>query len=146
MATIRKRLPGLPIERTLGVISGRWKAVIIYVLLSGPKRICELEQQIAGLSQKVLIQQLRSLESNGVVTRRTYPDDPQRVDYDLTALGVSLKPLIDHLYEWGTRHAETCEDGSPLLPCQAVVRNDVDAKEQRPETSVPKAGAVRLPA
>jgi DNA-binding HxlR family transcriptional regulator len=48
---ITKRLPGLPIERTLGVLSGRWKAVIIYILMSGPKRICELEKQIVGISQ-----------------------------------------------------------------------------------------------
>lgn len=57
---IIKRLPALPVERALGVLSGRWKAVLLHVLLDGPQRTCELEQRIAGVSQKVLIEQLRA--------------------------------------------------------------------------------------
>src|SRR5580698_10584449 len=97
---ITKELPGLPLERTLGVISGRWKAVIIYVLLNGPKRVCELEKQIPTISQKVLIQQLRSLEKHGLVNRETSADETQRVDYMLTSLGMSLAPLISLLFTW----------------------------------------------
>jgi DNA-binding HxlR family transcriptional regulator len=123
MMRIAKRLPGLPIERTLGVISGRWKAVIIYVLLDGPKRICELEKQISGISQKVLLQQLRSLEEHGLVYRQTFAEEGQRVDYELTPLGMSLKPLISQLYEWGRHHAEERKETGNLLPCQAVVHS-----------------------
>jgi DNA-binding HxlR family transcriptional regulator len=120
---ITKELPGLPIERTLGVISGRWKAVIIYVLLDGPKRICELENQIVGISQKVLIEQLRVLEEHGLIARETFPEEPQRVDYVLTPLGISLKPILSLLEDWGQHHAEELKETDKLLPCESVVRN-----------------------
>lgn len=121
--TLTKLLPRLPIERTLGIISGRWKAVIIHVLLEGPKRTCEIETQITGISQKVLIQQLKALEVHGIVWRKTYPEEPQRVDYTLTPLGLSLKPLISSLRDWGEQHAQELGDVDRLLPCDAVVRS-----------------------
>jgi DNA-binding HxlR family transcriptional regulator len=117
-----KYLPGLPLERALRVISGRWKVVILSVLFEGPKRTCELETQIVGLSQKVLIEQLRALEEHGLVERRLFADAPQRVDYALTALGESLRPMLTQLYDWGLRQAETQGETSRLLPCEAVVR------------------------
>jgi DNA-binding HxlR family transcriptional regulator len=120
---ITKELPGLPIERTLGVISGRWKAVIIYVLLDGPKRICELENQIVGISQKVLIEQLRVLEEHGLIARETFYDEPQRIDYVLTPLGKSLEPILSLLKDWGQHHAEKLRETDKLLPCESVVRN-----------------------
>jgi DNA-binding HxlR family transcriptional regulator len=126
MRQITKRLPGLPVERALGVISGRWKAVIVFVLLDGPIRARDLENQISGLSQKVLLQQLRSLEEHGLVYRQTFVEEPKRVDYGLTALGMSLKPMISQLHEWGTHHAEEREETVRLLPCEAVVRGAVD--------------------
>jgi DNA-binding HxlR family transcriptional regulator len=122
MARLTKRLPSLPIERALAVISGRWKALIIYVLLDGPKRICELEKQIVGISQKVLIQQLRSLEEQGLVYRQFFVEEPQRVDYALTPLGSSLRPLISSLYEWGEHHAQERKEAGDIRPCDAVVR------------------------
>jgi DNA-binding HxlR family transcriptional regulator len=120
---ITKELPGLPLERTLGVISGRWKAIIIYVLLDGPKRICELENQIVGISQKVLIEQLRVLEEHGLIARETFLEEPQRIDYVLTPLGISLKPILSLLEDWGKHHAEELQEAEKLLPCEAVVRN-----------------------
>ena len=119
-----KELPGLPVERALGVVSGRWKAVIIYVLLKGPKRTCELENQIEGISQKVLIEQLRSLEEHGLVYRQSFAQEPQRVDYGLTELGMSLKPLLSLLEEWGRGHAEELKETDKLLPCAAVVHSE----------------------
>jgi DNA-binding HxlR family transcriptional regulator len=119
---ISKHLPGLPIERTLAVISGRWKAIIIYVLLSGPKRTSELEKHIPSLTQKVLIQQLRALEEHGLVYRKVGADDAHRVDYALTPLGMSLEPLIVQLRQWGEHHADELDDTDRLLPCDAVVR------------------------
>ena len=119
-----KELPGLPIERALGVVSGRWKAVIIYVLLNGPRRTCELEHQIEGISQKVLIEQLRALEEHGLVYRQSFAQEPQRVDYGLTELGMSLKPLLSLLEEWGRGNAEELKETDKLLPCAAVVRNE----------------------
>jgi DNA-binding HxlR family transcriptional regulator len=119
-----KELPGLPIERALGIVSGRWKAVIIYVLLNGPRRTCELENQIEGISQKVLIEQLRALEEHGLVYRQSFPQEPNRVDYVLTGLGMSLKPLLSLLEEWGRVHAEELKETDKLLPCASVVRSE----------------------
>jgi DNA-binding HxlR family transcriptional regulator len=120
---ISKRLPGLPVERALGVLSGRWKAVILHTLLDGPQRTCELEKRITGLSQKVLIEQLRALEEHGLVSRQPSTVDPQGVEYLLTPLGASLKPLLNGLIDWGTHHAEELDEIGRLLPCDAVVRN-----------------------
>lgn len=125
MMRISKHLPGLPLERTLAVISGRWKGVIIHVLLGGPKRLSELEKHIPSLAQKVLIQQLRALEEHGVVYRKAGSDDAHRVDYALTPLGTSLEPLMAQMRQWGRRHAEELDDMDRLLPCDAVVRPDI---------------------
>lgn len=119
---ITKHLPGLPIERALGVIAGRWKAIIVYVLLDGPKRASELEKQISGISQKVLLQQLRTLEKHRLIYRKKIPDEPQRVDYILTDLGVSLRPILYALCEWGQCHAEQLDETNRLLDCEAVLR------------------------
>ena len=119
---IIKRLPGLPVERALGVLSGRWKAVILDVLMDGPQRTCELEQRIVGISQKVLIGQLRALEEHGMVGRQPSADDSQGIEYLLTPLGESLRPVLDSLVEWGTHHAKELDEVHRLLPCDAVVR------------------------
>lgn len=122
MKIIIKRLPGLPVERTLGILSGRWKAVILHVLGDGPQRTCELEKRIAGVSQKVLIEQLRSLEEHGLVSRQPAATEPQGIAYQLTPLGESLQPLLESLIEWGVRHALALDQADRLLPCAAVVR------------------------
>jgi DNA-binding HxlR family transcriptional regulator len=122
---IINRLPGLPGERALAVLSGRWKAVILYVLQDGPQRTCELEKRIAGISQKVLIEQLRALEEHGVVNRQPSAADSQGIEYMLTPLGISLRPILDSLIEWGVRHAEELDEGHRLLPCDAVVRERI---------------------
>lgn len=117
-----KRLPGLPVERALGVLSGRWKAVLLDVLADGPQRTCDLEKRIAGLSQKVLIEQLRVLEEHGLVRRQPVTGDAQGIEYGLTPLGASLQPLLQSLMAWGTHHAKEVGETDRLLPCSAVVR------------------------
>jgi DNA-binding HxlR family transcriptional regulator len=119
---IINRLRGLPVERTLGVLSGRWKAVILHVLLDGPHRTCELEQRIVGISQKVLIEQLRALEEHGMVSRQPCAGDRQGIEYLLTPLGVSLRPVLNSLIEWGTHHAKERDEVPRLVSCEAVVR------------------------
>lgn len=116
-----KRLPLLPAERALKVIAGRWKAVILYHLFDGPKRLSELRRLAPNASQKVLVQQLREMEEHGLVDREIYRQVPPRVDYTATALGLSLEPVITSLCEWGRRHATEldelesmeCEPGQP---------------------------------
>ena len=139
--TVTKRLRGLPIERTLDVISGRWKAVIVHVLLSGPKRTCELENHIRGITQKVLIQQLRALEEHGLVERQVRADEAQRVDYGLTPLGLSLQPVIAMLEDWGRHHAEGLGETDQLLPCEAVVQ-DTPGKGTKPRLNLSDAAPV----
>jgi DNA-binding HxlR family transcriptional regulator len=119
---IIKRLPGLPVERALGILSGRWKAVILYVLVDGPQRTCELEKRIAGIPQKVLIEQLRALEEHGLVSRRPIATHAQGIEYLLTPLGESLRPVLESLVEWGAHHAKELDEVHRLLPCEAVVR------------------------
>jgi DNA-binding HxlR family transcriptional regulator len=120
---IIKRLPGLPVERALGILSGRWKAVILLLLAEGPQRTCDLDKRIEGLSQKVLIEQLRALEEHGLVSRQPVAADAQGIEYLLTPLGQSLRPILESLMEWGVRHAEELDEVHRLLPCEAVVRS-----------------------
>jgi DNA-binding HxlR family transcriptional regulator len=120
---IIKRLPGLPAERALKVLSGRWKTVILYVLLDGPQRTCELETRISGISQKVLLEQLHALEEHGMVSRRPSAEHRQGIEYLLTPLGESLRPVLASLIEWGALHAKELDEAGNLLPCDAVVRD-----------------------
>lgn len=105
MPTLFKQLPPLPAERALKVIGGRWKAVILYYLFEGPKRLSELRRLAPGASQKVLVQQLREMEEHGIVHRKVFAQVPPRVEYSATKLGLSLQPIIASLCEWGRHHA-----------------------------------------
>lgn len=138
---IIKNLPGLPIERTLAVLSGRWKAVILYVLLDGPHRTYELDNRIAGISQKVLIEQLRALEQHGLVSRQASAQDSQGVEYLLTSLGESLRPVLDSLLEWGTHHARELNETHRLLPCEAVVQERTARTARTANRPLESAGA-----
>lgn len=120
---IFKKLPGLPVERALAVLSGRWKAVILYALLDGPQRTCELEVRIVGISQKVLIEQLRALEEHGMVSRQQSIKDSQGIEYILTTLGESIRPILQSLIEWGIHHAEQLDEAQNIVPCEAAVRD-----------------------
>jgi DNA-binding HxlR family transcriptional regulator len=92
-----------PAEVTLDVIGGRWKIPILYHLFQGVKRFSELQHAIDGVSQKVLTQQLREMERHGIVHREVYPEVPPKVEYSLTPLGQTLKPVIDELCKWGMK-------------------------------------------
>ncbi|RUU52230.1 transcriptional regulator, partial [Mesorhizobium sp. M2C.T.Ca.TU.009.01.2.1] len=89
-----KRLPMLPAERALKVISGRWKAVILYYLFDGPRRLSALKALMPGVTQKVLIDQLREMEEHGLVSREIFAEIPARVEYRATPLGLSLEPIL----------------------------------------------------
>jgi DNA-binding HxlR family transcriptional regulator len=107
---------------TLRIIAGKWKPLILYFLLDGPKRYGELNRAIEGVSHKVLIQQLKELEADRVLTRTDYKEIPPRVDYTLTPLGHSLAVAIVPLCTWGTKHRVEMEsifserDSSPQVP------------------------------
>lgn len=97
-----------PIEYTVNLIGHKWKVLIIRNLLSqGTLRFSELERGIEGISQKMLTQQLRQLEMDGIVIRTVYPEVPRRVEYSLTELGNSLEIILDAMNDWGIVHMES---------------------------------------
>ncbi|MDQ0204690.1 winged helix-turn-helix transcriptional regulator [Pectinatus haikarae] len=91
----------LGIEATLEILGGKWKALIICLLMSGTKRTGELQRLIPGISQKVLVQQLRELERDGVVGRHEYSEMPPKVEYYMTEYGVTANKIIDIMCSWG---------------------------------------------
>ena len=97
----RKDLPACPVETTLTLIGDKWKVLILRDLLTGTKRFGELKKSIGSVSQKVLTAQLRDMESNGLINRHAYAEVPPRVEYSLTELGQSLKPILDSMWSWG---------------------------------------------
>jgi len=112
-----KRLPMLPAERALKVISGRWKAIILYHLFDGALRLSELQRLLPDVSQKVLIQQLREMEEHGIVHRDIFRQVPPRVEYSATPLGFSFEPVLSALCEWGRRHAVELDEADRLADC-----------------------------
>ena len=96
-----KELPACPVETTLTLIGDKWKVLILRDLMSGTKRFGELKKSIGTVSQKVLTAQLRDMEANGLVHRDGYAEVPPRVEYSLTELGQSLKPILDAMWNWG---------------------------------------------
>ena len=96
-----KELPPCPVEVTLMLISDRWKVLILRDLLSGTKRFGELKKSIGSISQKVLTSNLRSMEEDGLLTRKVYAEVPPRGEYTLTELGESLRPILFAMQEWG---------------------------------------------
>lgn len=96
-----KELPACPVETTLTLIGDKWKVLILRDLLAGTKRFGELKKSIGSVSQKVLTAQLRAMEENGLLTRTVYAEVPPRVEYSLTDLGESLKPILDAMWDWG---------------------------------------------
>ena len=102
--TNAKSLPACPVETTLTLIGNKWKVLILRELLSGTKRFGELKKSIGSVSQKVLTAQLRDMEGNGLLSRKVYAEVPPRVEYTLTDLGYSLKPILDALWNWGEEY------------------------------------------
>ena len=97
------KLDACPAETTLRVIGGRWKLIILWHLFQGVRRFSELQRGINGVTQKMLTQQLREMERDGVIQRKVYPQVPPKVEYSLTSLGKSLEPVLDAMCQWGLR-------------------------------------------
>lgn len=95
-----------PIEETLRVIGGKWKSLVLYYLRSGPRRFNELRRLIPRVTQRMLTQHLRELETDGIILRHVYEVVPPRVEYSLTEKGKSLLPVLDAMAVWGTRNLE----------------------------------------
>ncbi|MCR5149839.1 MAG: helix-turn-helix transcriptional regulator [Clostridiales bacterium] len=97
-------LPPCPVETTLLLIGSKWKVLILRDLIDGKKRFGELKRSVGSVSQKVLTAQLREMEADGLVKRTVYAEVPPRVEYELTELGLTLKPILDSLWAWGEKY------------------------------------------
>lgn len=100
----KEEMPSCPVAATVELIGSKWKLLIIRNLLARPWRFNELKKDLAGISQKVLTDNLRSLESDGIITRTVYPEVPPRVEYALSELGETLRPVLDSMAEWGVSY------------------------------------------
>lgn len=104
-----KELPACPVETTLTLIGDKWKVLILRDLLTGTKRFGELKKSVGDVSQKVLTAQLRDMEESGLVNRKVYAEVPPKVEYSLTELGLSLKPILDAMVLWGEDYKKSLE-------------------------------------
>lgn len=105
-AKAQTELPACPVETTLTLIGDKWKGLILRDLMPGTKRFGELKKSVGNVSQKVLTAQLRAMEASGLVNRKVYAEVPPRVEYSLTELGKSLKPILDAMYAWGKAYKD----------------------------------------
>ena len=106
-AKTARTLPACPVETTLTLIGDKWKVLILRDLSTGTKRFGELKKSVGNVTQKVLTAQLRDMEASGLITRIVYAEVPPRVEYSLTDLGRSLKPILDAMQNWGEWYKET---------------------------------------
>ena len=102
----REELPECPVQTTVQLIGNKWKILIIRTLLRGNRRFNEIKKAIPGISQKVLTDNLRSLENDGLIDREVFAEVPPKVVYSLSELGNSLRPVIDAMADWGTDYKE----------------------------------------
>ena len=110
-------LPACPVETTLSLISNRWKVLILRELFLGTRRFGELKKALNGISQKVLTENLKDMAEQGLISRRVYAEVPPRVEYSLTPLGESLRPVLRAMFDWGVAYKQQSgeEVGGPLL-------------------------------
>jgi DNA-binding HxlR family transcriptional regulator len=90
-----------PVEATMDIMGGKWKAVILFRLGEGTKRFSEIQRLLTKVTQRTLTNQLRQLEADGLINRKVYPVVPPKVEYSLTPLGQSLLPMLAQMYDWG---------------------------------------------
>ena len=121
---ITENLPACPVETTLMLIGDKWKVLILRDLLTGTKRFGELKKSVGNVSQKVLTAQLRDMEEKGLITRTVYAEVPPRVEYSLTELGQSLKPILVAMKAWGTEY-------KAMNSCAASGRDPVASRPPR---------------
>lgn len=103
----KDEMPACPVATTVQMIGSKWKLLIMRNLLARPWRFNELKKDPEGISQNVLTDSLRSMEDDGIITRTVYPEVPPRVEYALSELGESMRPIINSMEAWGISYKET---------------------------------------
>lgn len=107
----KKEMPECPVAITVSLIGSKWKLLIIRNLLVRPWRFNELRKDLGGVSQKVLTDSLRSMEEDGIIIRTVYPEVPPRVEYSLSELGETLRPILKAMETWGNSYKELVMNG-----------------------------------
>lgn len=105
----KNELPECPVATTVQLIGSKWKLLIMRNLLDRPWRFNELKKSLDGISQKVLTDSLRSMEEDGIITRTVYAEVPPRVEYALSDVGESMRPILDAMKEWGIKYKQSLE-------------------------------------
>lgn len=105
----KEELPDCPVATTVRLIGSKWKLLIMRNLLTRPWRFNELKKSLEGISQKVLTDSLRALEEDGIVIRTAYPEVPPRVEYSLSEVGESMRPILKSMEDWGTEYQKSYE-------------------------------------
>lgn len=105
----KDEMPACPVATTVSLIGSKWKLLIMRNLLARPWRFNELKKDLQGISQKVLTDSLRSMEEDGIITRTVYAEVPPRVEYALSELGESMRPIIKSMEEWGLNYKKLLE-------------------------------------
>lgn len=114
---ILESLPACPVETTLTLIGNKWQVLILRDLLThGTMRFKELQRSIGKISQKVLTSNLRAMEAEGLIHRKVYPEVPPRVEYSLTELGLTLRPVLAALWDWGEGYKQALGDKNATAP------------------------------
>lgn len=108
---VDKNLPACPVATTVGLIGNKWKILILRDVLDGPKRFGELRKSLEGISQKVLTDNLRDMEKDGLLNRKVFPEVPPRVEYSLSEIGETMRPIIKQMEEWGSMYKEMVAKG-----------------------------------
>ena len=107
---IKEELPACPVATTVQMIGSKWKLLIMRNLLQRPWRFNELKKDLEGISQKVLTDSLRSMEADGIIIRTVHPEVPPRVEYALSDLGESMRPILKAMEIWGTDYKKSIPD------------------------------------
>src|SRR5262245_4368403 len=128
--TMRRLLTTCYTERTLRIISGRWKILIVWLLFNEVLRFSELARLLGevtdlAITKRMLTQQLRELEEDGIVVRKVYPQVPPKVEYSLTPLGKSLRPVLDAMDDWGQLHDATLKESSRQSASDTAIMNSL---------------------
>ena len=107
---------GCPVEATIDVIGGKWKAIILFHLLLGPKRFSDLKRLLPSITQRMLTLQLRELEDDGIVHREIYQQIPPKVEYSLTEFGRTLEPILLTMLSWGKQYTNRIVERNEIAP------------------------------
>ena len=105
----KDELPECPVATTVQLIGSKWKLLIMRNLMDRPWRFNELKKSLEGISQKVLTDSLRSMEDDGIITRTVYAEVPPRVEYALSDVGESMRPILDAMKDWGMKYKESLD-------------------------------------